>query len=55
MIIISARDPGGHPIVANALTVTQRDGLSLPQLLGCIQGISRLLAPGRRNEGKTSS
>ncbi len=55
VIIISARDPGGHPIVADALTVTQRDGLSLPQLLGCIQGISRLLAPGRRDEGKTSS
>lgn len=55
VIIISARDPGGQPIVANALAVTQRDGLALPQLLGCIQGISRLLAPGRPYESKSSA
>jgi len=45
VVIVSARDPAGQPIVANALAVTLQGGLSLPQLLGCIERLSQLLAP----------
>ena len=44
VIVISARDPGGQPIVSNALAVTQRDGLSVPQLLACIKALSDALS-----------
>lgn len=45
VVIASARDPAGQPIVANALAVTLQGGLSLPQLLGCIERLSQLLSP----------
>jgi len=44
VVIISARDPAGQPIVSNALAVTRRDGLSMPQLLRCIEAISEVLS-----------
>jgi signal transduction histidine kinase/CheY-like chemotaxis protein len=44
VVVISARDPTGHPIVSNALAVTRRDGLSMPQLVACIEAITRILS-----------
>jgi len=44
VVVISARDPAGQPIVSNALAVTQRGGLSMPQLLACAEAISRILS-----------
>jgi signal transduction histidine kinase/DNA-binding response OmpR family regulator len=45
VVVISARDPAGQPIVSNALTITQRGGLSLHQLLACIDVATRVLSP----------
>jgi len=45
VVIASARDPAGQPIVTNALAVTLQGGLSLPQLLGCIERLSQFLSP----------
>ena len=45
-IAISARDPGGQPIVSNALAVERAGGISLPQLVACIEALSQILSPG---------
>jgi CheY-like chemotaxis protein len=44
-VVISARDPAGQPIVASALTATRANGLSIAQLLACIEGLIRTLSP----------
>ncbi len=44
-IVVSARDPAGQPAVAGSLAVLRGGGLSAPQLLACIEGLSRLLGP----------
>jgi CheY-like chemotaxis protein len=48
VVIISARDPFGQPIVSNRLTVTCQGGLSMHRLLTCVKTISEafsLLGP----------
>ena len=45
VIVISAKDPLGEPIVSPALTVTRSGGLSVHDLLACIRAISEVLAP----------
>ena len=52
VIIMSARDPAGQPIVSEALAVTQGGGLSSQQLLACIEAIRGVLAP-RRPDGQS--
>ena len=44
VVVISAEDPAGQPIVSNALAVTRGGGLPVPQLLTCIDLLSRILA-----------
>ena len=44
VVVISARDPAGHPIVSSALGVIRGSGLSAPQVLSCTEAISRILA-----------
>jgi CheY-like chemotaxis protein len=44
VIVISARDPAGHPIVTSALAATRGGGLSVPQLLASIEGLTGILA-----------
>jgi CheY-like chemotaxis protein len=44
-VVISARDPLGRPIVSRELAVTCNAGLSLPQLLACIEALSAILSP----------
>jgi len=44
-VIISARDPTGQPILANALAVTRAGGLSTAQLLDAIAALTRILSP----------
>jgi len=48
VIVISARDPTGEPIVSDTLTVTRSGGLSVHDLLACIQAVSEVLAPSVR-------
>jgi len=45
VIVVSARDPSGEPIVSEKLTVTRGGGLSVRHLLTCIQAISEILSP----------
>ena len=44
VVVISACDPAGKPVVSNALAVTRKGGLSAPQLLLCIDTLSTTLA-----------
>jgi len=56
VVAISARDPAGQPILSNALAVTRGGGLSTPQLLACIEALSRILSPaGRAAEATAAS
>jgi hypothetical protein len=43
VIVLSSRDPVGGPIVSDALSVTRGGGLSVRDLLDCIQAVSRVL------------
>jgi len=45
LIILSARDPQGHPIVSESITATLAGGLSAPQVLACIEALSTILSP----------
>ena len=44
IIVISARNPAGHPVVSQGLAVTQAEGLSVRQLMACIQALSQILS-----------
>jgi CheY-like chemotaxis protein len=44
VLILSAQDPGGQPIVAAAATVTRSGGLSLVDLLRTAVAVSEILA-----------
>jgi CheY-like chemotaxis protein len=48
VIVVSAKDPSGEPIVSDTLTVTRSGGLSMRDLLACIQAVSEVLAPSTR-------
>ena len=45
VIVTTARDPMGQPIVSGALAVTRGGGLSVPLLLAGIEGLARLFGP----------
>jgi len=51
-LIISSRDPSGEPIVSNMLNVTRGDGLSVRDLLDCIQAVSEILSPTGQPAGQ---
>lgn len=52
VVIISAQDPNGQPIVSRQLTIIHNSGLSGHTLLNCIQRISDLLSPLTRSAGQ---
>jgi signal transduction histidine kinase/CheY-like chemotaxis protein len=52
VLIISSRDPSGEPIVSNMLSVARSDGLSVRDLLDCIQAVSEILSPARRPDSQ---
>ena len=45
VVIVSSRDPDGEPMVSDTLRVTRSGGLSVQDLLACIQAVSEILAP----------
>ncbi len=45
VVIVSARDPVGQPIVSSALAMTRRGGLSVQQLIAGIEMLTRTPAP----------
>jgi signal transduction histidine kinase/CheY-like chemotaxis protein len=49
VVVISSKDPAGEPIVSDALTVTRSGGLTVPDVLRCIQSVSQILSPPTRN------
>ncbi len=55
VVVISARDPIGEPIVSDTLTVTKKGGLSVGDLLACIRSVSLILSPSARPDGQERS
>ena len=51
VIMMSARDPVGQPIVTNALAVTCSGGISIHQLLRLIEAIMTVLSPSDMSTG----
>jgi CheY-like chemotaxis protein/nitrogen-specific signal transduction histidine kinase len=45
VILISARDPSGHPIASNALTILRGGGISMKQVVASIETTLALMAP----------
>lgn len=46
VIIVSAQDPAGQPVISHALAVTVHGGLSAPRLLACLRALTGILAVG---------
>jgi signal transduction histidine kinase/CheY-like chemotaxis protein len=51
VLLISARDLSGYPIVSDSLTVTCRDGLSVPKVLALIESLSAVITKADRSHG----
>jgi signal transduction histidine kinase/CheY-like chemotaxis protein len=51
-IVVSSRDPSGEPIVSDTLTVTRSGGLSVRDLLACIEAVSEILSPAVRADDR---
>jgi CheY-like chemotaxis protein len=51
VVVISARDPAGQPIVSNALGVTRAGGLSAHNVLTCIKALSEALSTAAQPAG----
>ena len=45
VVVISSRDPVGHPIVSDRLTVAKSGGLSAFDVLACTRAVTEILAP----------
>jgi signal transduction histidine kinase/CheY-like chemotaxis protein len=45
VIVISSKDPNGEPIVSDMLAMSRSGGLSVRDLVGCIQVVTELLNP----------
>jgi CheY-like chemotaxis protein len=55
VVVISSRDPVGESIVSDTLTVTRSGGLSVRDLLACIQAVSEVLSPSAQPDGREQS
>jgi signal transduction histidine kinase/DNA-binding response OmpR family regulator len=56
VILISARDPLGQPVASNAVAVTAAGGISLQQLVACIEALSSILGQSlRRGQAPTAT
>jgi signal transduction histidine kinase/CheY-like chemotaxis protein len=45
VIVISAKDPAGEPVLGHTLTVTQGGGLSVRDLVACLESLAEILSP----------
>jgi signal transduction histidine kinase/CheY-like chemotaxis protein len=45
VLIISARDPLGQPIISNALGLVRGGGLSIAQVISCIEALTAIVGP----------
>ena len=48
VVVVSAGDPAGQPIVSSGFALTQGGGLSMRELLDCIQALIGVLSPAGR-------
>ena len=44
IVVVSARDPSGQPIVSKSLAVVRGDGIAMPQLLATIEALVKTLS-----------
>jgi len=51
VIMLSARDPQGEPVLSNALAVAYGGGLSARRVLECAEALMNVLAPGEKISG----
>lgn len=54
IIVTSAHDPTGQPIVSEGLNITQPGGLALHELLACIEAVTAILSPLSPPDGRAS-
>jgi signal transduction histidine kinase/CheY-like chemotaxis protein len=54
VILISALDPSGQPVVCSSLSVTRGGGLSVSNLLACFEALIQVLAPAVEPAGTDS-
>jgi signal transduction histidine kinase/CheY-like chemotaxis protein len=52
VVIISARDPAGQPIVSNSLTIARGEGLSMHHVLSCVDAVTGILSPTGQRDGR---
>lgn len=52
VIVVSAKNPLGQPIVSHHFSVTYQNGLSAYELITCVQVISEVLSPGTSFAGQ---
>ena len=52
VIVVSGRDPIGAPIVSDTLTVARGGGMTVWELLACVQAISGILTPSSQPAGR---
>lgn len=45
VIVISARDPMGEPLLGNTLSISESDGFTVANLMDCLQALSNVLSP----------
>ena len=57
VVVVSARDPLGHPIVSDTVSVFSNGGLSVAQILKCVEVMTAIVAPleikGRSEQTRT--
>jgi DNA-binding response OmpR family regulator len=51
VIVVSARDPVGEVVVSGGLTITRRGGISVHQILACVQAATAILSPVAQRAG----
>ncbi len=51
VIVTSARDPAGQPVTSAALAITQGGGLSVPQVLACVETLTGILSTAGQSGG----
>jgi CheY-like chemotaxis protein len=54
VVVISARDPAGQPIVSSALAITQKGGLSMHHLLTYVKTLGETFSVAERSAGPVS-
>jgi CheY-like chemotaxis protein len=54
VVVISARDPAGQPIMSSALAITQKGGLSVHHLLSYVKTLGEIFAVAKRPAGPVS-